>query len=247
MKYMRYYCLILLFTLLILLPINECETVFAMDTGFSTEKLTAEKEDMFRINASISLLKEEPQKKAIKCFDVSEDEMIAVGYENIDKKIICVYTNESVFQYGYEFKTDGSFGVEWSGDSLIIYFVRSDVAVSVNPAGEVEEVLKIQNTIENNSYWNDSVFATKRNIGDTEYRIKNNMSFLNLFASSYSCLIAVKANGEERVIYDVSTSQIIKMSAIFIFVVIFIFLTILYLVRLIRKSRNEYIHSKTTN
>lgn len=50
-------------------------------------------------------------------------------------------------------------------------------------------------------------FSTKREIGDTEYFLKNDMGIFNLFASSYSQLIVTNKNGEESIIYDVNSTH----------------------------------------
>ena len=39
--------------------------------------------------------------------------MIAIGSDDSTKKQICIYSNNGDFQYGYRFKSDGSFEVEW--------------------------------------------------------------------------------------------------------------------------------------
>ena len=197
--------------LLILLAAGGAK-ILAVNTGFSTEPLSEDDISTLLKNVSISMLTDEPSKKAIKCFSVNEDGLIAIGYGNSENKTVCIYTNDGVFKYGYSFKCSGSFGIELDKSVLNIYLVRSDVAIAVNSAGEVEGVLKIQNTSENNAYWNNCFFSTKREIGDTEYFLKNDMGIFNLFASSYSQLIIIDKNGEESIIYDVNSAQISNMA-----------------------------------
>lgn len=222
----------ILTTLLILfLLINEGIEVLAMNTGFSTQSLPEDDIDTFLNNVNISILAEEPPKKAIKCFDVNESGAIAIGSSNFEHKTICIYTDKGDFKYGYSFECSGSFGIEFDNNDLIIYFVRSDVAVAVNPIGEVESVLRIQNTIENNDYWNKCVFSTKRKIGDTEYFLKNDMGILNLFASSYSQLITANKYGEESIIYDVNSAQLSNMVVAVSGVIVFISLVVAVLIR----------------
>lgn len=209
MKRIRYIFIAIL--LLILLAAGGAE-ILAVNTGFSTEPLSEDDINTLLKNVSISMLTDEPSKKAIKCFSVNEDGLIAIGYGSSENKTVCIYTNDGVFKYGYSFKCSGSFGIELDKSVLNIYLVRSDVAIAVNSAGEVEGVLKIQNTSENNAYWNNCVFSTKREIGDTEYFLKNDMGIFNLFASSYSQLIVTDKNGEESIIYDVNSAQISNMA-----------------------------------
>lgn len=207
--------------LLLLLLVNWGVEVLAMNTGFSTESLPKDDLNKFINNINIAMLSDEPQKKAIECFDVNENGMVAIGCSDFEIKTVCIYTSDGDFQYGYSFECSGNFGVELVNSILYIYFVRSDVAIAVNPRGEVESILKIQNTSENNAYWNNCVFSNRRKIGDTEYTISNDMGIFNVFASSYSQLIVTNRNGEESIIYDVSSAQFSSMVVAFVGVVAF--------------------------
>lgn len=103
--------------------------------------------------------------------------------------------------------------------------------MAVNHMGEVLEIQEIQNTVENNAYWNSHVFSNSREIGDTEYSLKNNLGMFNVFASSYSQLIVREANGEERVLYDVNSAYFIKMLFMFIGVLLAICLAVAVIAR----------------
>ena len=219
---MRYIRNIFVILLLLFLLINWGVGVLAANTGFSTEPLTEHDIDTFLKNINLSMLESEPTKEAIECFDVNEDGFIAIGCSTYKNKTVCIYTSDGEFQYGYSFECSGSFGVELDKSVLNIYFVRSDVAISVNPDGEIEEILKIQNTSENNSYWQNVLYSTKRKIGDTEYIIKNDMGIFNVFASSHSQLISTNKNGESRIIYDVNSAQFSKTLVVFIGVLVFV-------------------------
>ena len=241
MRYVRRFSVILL--LLLLLVIEGVE-VLAINTGFSTEELSEKDISTFITNMNISLLVDEPPKATIECFDVSENEMIAIGHSASDKKTISIYSDAGTFLYGYEFNCNGNFGIEWDADNLIIYFVRSDIAASVNPAGKIECVLKIQNTADNNSYWNKFVFSTKRSIRDTEYTLKNNMGVFNIFTSSYSQLVATN-NGIEHVVYDVNATQFAKTIVVFISVLILICIVVFILIFQFAKILKHKAHKKT--
>ncbi len=199
-----------LLSIFIFVMFTNVTRVNAMHTGFKTNELTAEEKNMFLSNINIILIDEEPVKKTIICFDVNSNQLIAIGQNTPDRKTICVYSNEGVFQYGYTFNCSGAFGVEWDEENLNIYFVRSSVIISVSPKGEVLGAYEVQNTIENNSYVNHFIHATKRTIDNNEYFIKNNMGLLNLFAVSYSQIIVKDSAGFENVIYDIGPIQITK-------------------------------------
>lgn len=236
MRYMRWF-LVGLWMLLLLS--NGVLEALAMNTGFSTEALPEDDINTVLKNVNISMLTREPQKKSIDCFDVNEDGLIAIGSSDSENKTVCIYTDEGDFQYGYRFKTNGSFGIELDNDILMVYLVRSDIAIAVNSMGDVESVLKIQNTSENNSYWYNFVYLTRRSIGDKEYMIKNDMGFFNIFASSYAQLIVKNTDGEECVIYDVGAEQLLNMVVTFVVVVVFSCFAVAVIIWQFIKLRHE--------
>lgn len=197
-----------IFTIILLLCSLTGEAL-AMNTGFDTEPLPPEKRDEILGRLHHYVLTAEPQRKAIRCFDVNDQGWIAVGSEAGEDKIVCVYSNSGDYLYGYRFNTSGSFYVEWDGDCLLIYHVRGDLAVSVDSAGEIRDIARIQDTENNTSYWY-TLYATRRKAGDTLYVIRNDMGLLNIMASSYSQLVKVDANGEETILYDVNAAQLKK-------------------------------------
>ena len=117
----RIRCIFTILFLLLLLSSGGIE-ILAMNTGFDTQPLPKDKINTFLNNVNISVLTEEPPKRAIECFDVNENGIIAIGSSNFKEKSICVYTNDGIFQYGYSFKCEGSFGIEMDEDILNIYF-----------------------------------------------------------------------------------------------------------------------------
>ena len=221
-----------------LLP-NCILNAFAVNTDFSTEKLSEQDIQVILDNVNITLLTEEPVKQSIECFDVRADKTFAVGFSCLDDDIIAVYNVKGDFEYGYTFKSSGDFYLEWDNDIINIYFVRGDIAVSVNAMGEVENTLKIQNTIENSSYWN-KMQSNKRNVGDTKYTLKNDMGILNLFASSYSQLVTENIDGEEMIIYDVNSSQFLNTVVLLVFALTFIGVLLLIVFYNLKKSSQIY-------
>ena len=200
----------------------------AMNTGFSTEQKSEEKKETFISNIELSFVEEEPDKTSIVCFDVNSDGMIAIGQASFEQKRVCVYSSEGDFQYGYTFHSSGDIGVEWDGNNLNIYFVRSSVIISVDPDGEILDVLDVPDSSENNSYKNHFIDSTERTVGDTTYTIRNDMGIFNWCASSYSQLVVTDAAGKETLLYDVNSAQLAKYLTV-CFLVVIVFLIILVL------------------
>lgn len=196
--------------LLLLIFVSNGGNVRAINTQFSFEQLTAEEKREYIANIDMSLLKAEPIKRPIVCFDVNDDQMIAIGQDAPDKKIVCIYTSDGVFQYAYAFHCSGSFGIAWDESNLNIYFARGGMILAVDPNGEIIDLVKIQDTAENNAYQNHMLYSTERISGNTKYRIRNDMGILNLIQFSYSQLAAIQPTGEEKILYDVNSAQLAK-------------------------------------
>jgi len=183
----------------------------AMDTGFEVQPLSPE--ETARVsNKEIILQKEKPKTGSILCFDVREDGLIALGFQtpnDSEERIVCILDSNGAFQYAYRFACVGSFGLEWSGEHLLVYFVRSDLVMELDAAGNAVQWADILDTTENNRYWY-TVRERERVVEDRVYRIKNDMGIFNLIVSSYSQLTVTNASAEEVLIYDVNQEQLIK-------------------------------------
>lgn len=238
MKYIR-----TLFVLQLFLFLNMKMTTLAMNTGFSTEELSADALDAFHKNFVVSVINAEPQKRPIECFDVSETGLIVVGCSDSfmsTKRMICIYSDDGTFLYGYTFESYGTFGVEWDQNNVIIYLVRGDGAVVINPDGKVKSVAKIQKTTENNSYWRNHVFSTERLVEDTKYTLKNNMGILNLFASAYSQVVIEKSGGKKAIIYDAGIYHLVSMLVIVVVVLLMVGIAIICLTREVIKQQQTF-------
>lgn len=235
MNFKRIY-LFLSLLLLIVFFTNAIE-VNAMDTGFSTEEISEEKKTAFVSNINVSLLREEPEKSGILCFDVNEQGMIAVGNKDSQSKKICIYTSQGEFLYGYTFNCTQSFCVEWDEQHVNIYFIRSDVIISLDSDGNILDIKAVQDTIDNNSYRNSLLYSTTRTVGNTTYLIRNDMGILNWIAFSFSQIVAVDAAGTESVIYDVNSVQLAKMIVAVCFICAFAFVAVAVIARQFIKLR----------
>ena len=212
----------------------------AVNTGFSTEY---EKDlDAYDIAKKIkfSVMKNEPRKEPMDCFDVSESGMIAIGTSQASSnKRVYVYTSEGEYKYGYTFRSGGSFALEFDGEVLNIYFVRSDIILAVAPGGEIKGISKVQNTKENTSYLLNELYATEKEINGTKYIIRNDIGFLNLFATSYSRLVVKASDGEESIIYDVNAYQFVVVLFWVVGITAFVSIVITDVVRRERERRRR--------
>ena len=212
-------CVFLLSTLILVL-FPSLIKVNAVNTGFQTQEISIDRKNSFLSSINISAISDEPPKEDFTCFDVNSNHLIAVGLKTsipYSKEVICIYSNEGVFQYGYTFDFyHGTYEVEWDEENLNIHFIRSGLLVSITPSGEVLDVLEVPVTVENSEYSHKVLGSFKRTVDDTEYSIKNDMGILRICSlSSFSKIIVKDSNGNESIIYDVN-SMLFKKSIIII-------------------------------
>ena len=213
--------------------------VFAMNTGFSTDNLQPDVYDKILSNTVFSLITEEPSKDGIKCFDVNDNGLIAIGIDGTFKKMVLVYSEDGLFKYGYEFDDSGTFGLEWDEENIIIYFSRSSVAILVDPSANILELKEIPETSENNSYWLYSVYSDSRKVNSNEYIVRKNLGLLNIFCFSYTQLIKTDLDGNTTIIYDAKTECLVKILLMIAFIALF-FSIALYRIKLrFKKEKNS--------
>ncbi len=217
-------CVVVTFLFITMFPIL-CTNVSALNTGFEIEKISElEKNDIIE-NIDIKPLLKEPTKSAIECFDISDDGKIALGHSDLGSKTVTVHSENGTYLYGFQFNNYGSFGIEWDQDNIIIYFVRSDILISINDKGEIEEIFDVPNTSNNDFYRRNVINSPKRLVGEKQYFLNNDMGILNLFASNYSQLIC-KTMDKEIILYNANQVQLTKMVIILSFVLFCIVLVV---------------------
>lgn len=232
----------------LLLLLGGVLNVAAMDTGFTTYDMESDKKQIFLSNIDMTLITSEPEKNSIICFDVNDDGLIIIGSGKREEKLLSVYTSDGAFQYGYKFNCSGSFGVEWNGNNVIVYFVRSDVAALFDNTGNNLELKMIEDTIDNNSYWNHFVYSVERTVNKEQYVMKNDMGLLNFFATSYSQVVKTDEAGNTTTVYDVNRPNLITtIILVILFLTVFLSVLIYVIVLTIRnthKGKNTSIRGR---
>lgn len=186
-------------------------TVFLMGllplsaSAFSYSDLSESEMHTVQENLQIAVMESFPPTGAepFSCFDVSSSGKIALKMGGGETKEILVLNENGDFLYGFAVQTAGEVAVGWENDNVVIYFVRSDLAVAVNEQGDILSIQEIENTIENNTYWNQTVYAQKRVCGESTYVMGDSNPLLNIFSGT-SILQKIDANGNKTVLYDAS-------------------------------------------
>ncbi len=210
----------------LLVPIEAVAT----DTGFQTTDITHEKLESFMNNIELQLLTEEPSKEAIDCFDVDTKGFIVIGQSRSTVKYLCVYDVDMNFQYAYKFNCHGDYGIEWDDGNITIYFVRSDVVITIQPDGDLVNGYKVLNNRENTDYYYDSMLATTRYENGDKYTLKKNTSFLGDIGS-YSRLLKTDSDGNVQILYDASSTLFPRRIVVFVIIIIIVAITIVRLIK----------------
>jgi hypothetical protein len=142
--------------------------------------------------------------------------MIALGFGGI----ICIYDDNFEFCYSHEFEIDGSYYIQWVGDNLAIYRVRSSIYLIINSDSEIVEYYNVPDTSENNEYLRNNVYSNSRKIDGNVFVIRD--AGLTYFSPGCSQFVKVDAAGNQTLLYDVSFSF-----SVFVAVFIIIFLAMI--------------------
>ena len=228
----------------VILIISANISVSALPTPFVTDPFTDEKMTTFIENVPVEKIEGIDWTKPIKSFDVNEDEMILLLFNRSDEYAVCVYNSDFEFQYGFSFNSYGTVACEWSGNDIMVFFVRGDIYAKLDANGNWVEINDIPYSPENNklsSYllYNKSEVVVK----NTTYRIQNDMGVLNLVqsANSYSQLIKIDENNNETILYDINHLQTTRTILVLIFI---IGLVSTFLVTLLKSITQETIKNK---
>ena len=212
-------------------------SVFAA-SGLSTVEKSVEETERFLNNITLTVVKNEPDKKSIQGFDVNEDGLVAVASTEMSKGQVSIYNSDGTFLYGYIFSCNQSIEVEWQKNGLSLYFIKSDVAATFDENGNAVEVRTIENTIENNSYLKNVVQTTKKEVNGRQYIVTSD-GLLAILSPNYTKLIVKDSDGSERVIYDASTRQIIKIICFAVLFIVVLTVTIIRIVSIKRKNAQQ--------
>ncbi len=161
------------------------------------------------------LFTEEPGKRAINCFDIRSDGAFAVGispllgYDSVE-----IYDKYGNFQYGYTFRNDGDFGIEWNGDSLAVCSVKSEFLFELNGSGTAD-VYKIAGN--SGTHKNYIETSREKTVDGIKYTRKNDFILLNVIGNTHAKIIKEMPDGKETVIYDASADYYMWLAVIWIF------------------------------
>lgn len=213
--------LIIAFVLIVGMNIS----TFASPTPFVTNPLTDEEQASFIENMPIKKIDSMDWTNPIQSFDVNEEEMILLLFNRSSEYAVCIYNSDFEFQYGFSFDANGTVACEWSGNDIMVYFVRGSIYAKLDKNGQWIEINEIPYSYENDKLINSNLYGKKEiTVNDTTYKIQNDMGILNYVQVQYnfSKLIKIDAYNNETVLYDISTEQAIRTIMVLTFFIGFV-------------------------
>lgn len=230
MKAKRVITLFAVILLLMLFTFNVNGVSF--NSEIVTESVSEEERNSLVSGTDISLLNSGIARKSIACFDVNERGLIAIGFDAQPRPEIHIYDNEGTFLYGYSFNCNGSFGIEFVGDNIAIYFVRGEYIHIYDHTGTNLDVRRVLNVAQNESWVSNIIDPTLKTVGGDHYRLERD---IGLSTRSYSRLVKTDGQGHQTVIYDVSAEHNFRFAVISIFVIAFV---TMFIIQFSKKLRN---------
>ena len=179
---------------------------------------------------NISVFYEKETDRLIKCFDVNETGYYAIGFKN---NTIQVYDSLGVFQYGYRFDTDGTYGLTLKENSIVIYLGRSNIAAEIDSTGKcvgVETVYFSKDFVEN------VMNRTYKQIGNVGYYLERDVGIFN---GDFSRLVRIDETGGKTILYDVTTMGYFAGAFHYIVLGIFPIGSIIFVINRVKKETRE--------
>lgn len=228
----RVFSLIIIFAI-----VSFANTVSASATnmfGLKTSLLPEEEKNNFLANVDLELLHDDSRKNKIACFDVSEDGLIAIGAETGTKRIVYLYDQNGVFQYGYRFHSSGDYGIIIQEDTLAIYFGKSDIVAIFDSTGRCMSAQEVLYPGEYKEEISEICYRTQKEVSGKTYSLERDV---NGGGRSYARLVAEDEQGTKTILYDVTTLH--SAGTIVMYVLIIGFFSIIIL-GFIFKVHNYY-------
>ena len=191
--------------LLLLLPLTASAESF-----LPLQPMSADAQARFLRNVALVAWQEDVTGRAVECFDVREDGMVALGFSRPrGGKYAAVIDADGALLYGYAFQCTGSFRLDWTDEGLGIIWVRSGVLAVFDESGACLSAQEI-----------DPNTASSRYLRQLEQRTRTAVGSVYTLGSD-GRLVRRDAQGAEIVLHDGSRGTLTMWAGIG-FVVVFV-------------------------
>lgn len=135
----------------------------------------------------------------ISCFAISEDGLIALGFNAGEEAKINIYNLEGRFLYGYRFTNNGSTLVTFfEGEALSLFWGKRNYIASFDSEGNCIQLRKAINTNQTaDAYDSDRWRPAKGTVGNMKYYAEGNG-----LSNKFSRFTVEDSSGKRIVIYD---------------------------------------------
>lgn len=193
-----------LLTCLLLIGCAAC--AWAEDVSF--EPMDEIERRRFLENAALVPYAEDYASWPVVCFDVRGDGMIALGFDRPGGgKYAAVLDADGAYQYGYAFRSSGSFLLDWEADGLGVIWIRSDVRGVFDSAGRCVRLQRFEPDRAFSRYAS-ALRRTERTTDTGTYALCND-HLLSAFAVNYGKLVHTDAGGTEHVLHDAEGASLL--------------------------------------
>lgn len=208
-------------TLLICLLLLGCAACAWADEAVF-EPMSGEECQRFLENSALVLREADYADWPAVCFDVRNDGMIALGFDKPGGgKYAAVLDADGTYQYGYSFRSSGSFLLDWEADGLGVIWIRSDVRGVFDSAGQC---LRLESFEFDRAFsrYASALRRTERTTDTGTYALRNDHPLAAL-SSNYGKLVYTDAQGTEHVLHDAEGASVlsgVNILAVIVFVAV---------------------------
>ena len=198
---------VLVYLLLVVPMLFSVTAVATAETGDDVTTYSALEDVKLNVEKSLdlTLVREDLSANGIRHFDVSPEGQIALGFGQDMNSCICVYDQNGIFQYAYQFSCEQGWAIAFQGENVGIYLVRSELIAVYDSEGTCVDVLRIYNTRQNMDATRRIYYRTRKQVSQKQYYLDRDINL----GQSYSRLITVDERGNTNVLYDASVDVVI--------------------------------------
>ena len=224
-------------------------TIFIVPLSATTlelreEEMSASEKSDFWENIDFEVSNKPLSDEDLVCFNVSFDGIIALGADSGGiRRSVALYDSNLNFINRFYFDSYGDYYLAWENDSLVIFMVRSSIAVRVSTDGDLIDIAKAKNCPENRNIINDEFKIKQKIVDNKTYKLTNGSRLLDAFSVSYSSLAVTDEGGAQTVIYGSEASQndfVIKFVLIIVGIHIFVLVAVLIILRSVKVYKKEH-------
>lgn len=227
---MRLLKLVICIIMVMLVAVSSTIPACAFDTGYVISELTEEEREERMDFYQFTSVDEIPA-LPFDCYAVNDNGLIAVSSNEFFHNVgyLGIYNSDGELERGYTFYAASSIYLEWAGEILNVYSVRSGIIMALDENGTIIDIAEVPTGVsENYSYETNYIKASEKKVGDEKFVAYNVFGKRPLSDLPRYKLVHIDADGNENVVYDAGGIQVsLGMVALIFFVIMGLIMLIL--------------------